>query len=263
MPETPQNLPPFKEQPWILFDVVAAKSFLIGDNTTEGRAIGSSNPAITRNGEMIFFNDRNKQSYPHYTNLDVAGQLSYGFEVWQAYVMIKFPAWTNVQSNTEAPDFSPPEIAGPTQKLAECIVYFSILDMELGQENQVQWSTHRFGAGGGISAHGGLEANTMAQNSQPQSMNVMKFPEPIMMGNTQNFGAKIRLAPETFNLIGTRAAPGVGAPLGVYSFDVAGVGEVLEEIVELENLPFAVEFGLVGKRVKLTEYGQVVGPPQR
>ena len=83
----------------------------------------------------------------------------------------------------------------------------------------------------------------------------MKLPEPIEMPRTQNLNAKIRIAPELFALIGTPAAPGVGSPLIDYVLDVVGDQD---PTVSLPNPPFAIQIGLVGRRVKDSQYGQVV-----
>jgi hypothetical protein len=92
-------------------------------------------------------------------------------------------------------------------------------------------------------------------NGIPGSMNVMKLPEPIEMPRTQNMNAKIRLANEVFPTIGTLAAPGVGSALIDYRLDVVGDQDPL---VTLPNPPYAIQVGFVGRRIKDTQYGQVV-----
>jgi hypothetical protein len=250
------DLKKFKSQPWILFDTVVASSFLIGDSSPAGLAIGSTIPAINSNGEMIFFSSsgRNTANTPWYTNLDQQSTLSFGLEVWQIYLLFAFPAVTPNQNN----GFDPTVNAGvpPTTKLIEAILNFGVVELELGQENQMRWPCTRFGAGGGLTV-----SNTAAvvenQNSLPQGANVMKLPEPIEMPRTQNINAKIRIAPEARAMIGTPAAPGVGTPLVNYSYVIA-TGET-PATVSLAQFPFAVQLGLVGRRVKDTQYGQIPG----
>lgn len=245
----------FKSQPWILFDTIVAKSFLLGDNDADGLAVGSQTPAISRQGEIVFFNGggRTQATYPWYTNLDISGQLAYGMEVWQIYLLFAFPSVTPAQNNGY--DITANPGVPPTLKLIEAILNFGVLEMELGQENQTRWPLTRFGAGGGIVA-----SNTAAvvnvQNSQQQSLNVLKLAEPIEMPRTQTFSAKIRLASEALPMIGQPApgVPGVGQVLQPYTYNTTA-----QDSVDLDQLPFSIQLGLVGRRTKKTQYGQTPG----
>jgi hypothetical protein len=241
----------FKSQPWILYDTIVSTQFLLGATVN---AIGSAGPAISSSGEMNFFNSqgRNRAVMPWYTNQDLSGQLSYGLEVWQIYLSFQFPTFTPTQN--QGYDLSDNAGVPPTVKLAEAILNFGMLEMDLGQENQLAWPLTRFGAGGGLAVNAGTVAVT-AQNSIPQNANVMKLPEPIEMPRTQNISAKIRLAPECFPLIGSPAAPGVGAALSPYQYGIL-TGET-PVVVPLAQLPFALQLGLVGRRIKKTQYGQI------
>jgi hypothetical protein len=254
MAENPQNPAAFKSQPWQLFDTIAARSFLLGDGTN-GLAIGSQVPAISANGEIIFFQSsgRTRANMPWYTNLDVAGQLAYGFQVWQIFVNIMFPLTPAGQSVD--PQSLVGGVPGPT-RLAEAILNFGVLSLNLGQEDQIEWPLSRFGAGGGLAVVAGAGGPVAATNSMPQSANVMKLPEPIEMGRTQNLSAKIKLAPEVFAIIGSVAAPGVGQPLSTYSYTT--VLDEVPTVVQRQLPPFAIQLGLVGRRVKNTQYGQLV-----
>lgn len=250
-PPSPEGVTPdYKSQPWILFDTVASADFRLGSGT----AIGSTIPAITSAGEMIFFNGpgRNNATMPWYTNLDVSGQLAYGLEVWQIYVLIAFPAMPpnqnigyDLANNAGVPG---------TVKLAEAILHYSVLDLQLGQETQTQWPLSRFGAGGGLNVGNGL-VTTIAQNGIPEGANVLKLPEPIQMPRTQNLSVKIKIATEARTIIGTAAAPGVGTPLSPYLYGTAD-GDP-PTVSSLAQPPFAVQLGLVGKRIKDTQYGQL------
>lgn len=236
----------FKSQPWILFDNVVSPTFLLGD----GVAAGSQSPAISLAGEIVFFQGggRTKAQMPWYTNLDISGQLAYGMEVWQIYLHAKFPRITPDQNNG-TPTANPG--VAPTVKLAEAILNFGVLELELGQENQMVWPCTRFGAGGGIVSQNDT-AEAGINNGIPEGANVLKLAEPIEMPRTQNMNAKIRLAPEAQTIIGTPTAPGVGNPLLAYSYAIDGVGTVTKP-----QLPFALELGFVGRRVKKTQYGQL------
>lgn len=244
----------YKSQPWVLFDTVVARSFLLGDTTAPGLAVGTTMPAISASGEMVFFNapGRNTATTPWYTNLDQQSTLSYGFEVWQIYLSFMFPAFPpnqNIGYDLDANAGVP-----GTVKLMEAILNFGVLEMELGQENQVRWPLSRFGAGGGLYVNGGL-ITTVAQNSQPQASNVLKLPEPIEMPRTQNLAVKIRIAPEAHAIIGTRAALGVGMELADYVYGVAATPTT----VSRQQPPWMVQLGLMGRRVKYTQYGQIPG----
>jgi hypothetical protein len=249
----------FKSQPWILFDTIVARSFLWGD-TVNGIAVGTNLPAISGGGEMIFFNapGRNNSTTPWYSNLDQQSTLSFGLEVWQVYLQFMFPAFTpnqNIGYDLEANAGVPGTI-----KLMEAILNFGVLEMDLGQENQMRWPLSRFGAGGGLNVNAGV-VTTVGQNGQVQTNNVLRLPEPIEMPRTQNFAAKIRLAPEVQALIGTPAAPGVGQPLSNYQYGIANPNNV-PTIASLPQEPFSVQLGLIGRRIKKTQYGQIPAPQQ-
>jgi hypothetical protein len=262
MAEPIQNPAAYKSQPWVLFDTIASRSFLLGDPA--GLAIGSQVPAINSNGEIVFFQSsgRTQANMPWFTNLDVAGQLAYGFQVWQIYLNIMFPTMANKASVFQT---SINGACGPTPttvRLAEAILNFGVLSLNLGQENQAEWPLSRFGAGGGLSLASGGSGNganigghSLASNSAPFAANVMKLPEPIEMGRTQNLSAKIKLAPEIFALIGTPAAPGAGSPLPGYGMEHDADGPAF---VTVPMQPFAIQLGFVGRRVKNTQYGQLV-----
>lgn len=244
----------FKGQPWILFDTIVSSSFLIGAATN---AVGATTPAINANGQMIFFNapGRSNSQTPWYTNLDLPGQLSYGMEVWAAYLMFAFPAMPPVQNIGY--DFeSNPGVPG-TVKLMEAILNFSVLDLNLGQENQTRFPLSRFGAGGGVFMNGGAGVTNIAQNGVPEGANVLKLAEPIEMPRTQNLDVRITIAPEARPIIGTPTAPGVGQPLSDYEYGTAG-GES-PTVVDLAQLPFSLQLGLIGRRIKFTQYGQIPG----
>lgn len=258
-PPDPQNPKAFKSQPWVLFDTIAARSFLMGDTSPDGLAIGSQVPAISASGDIVFFGGgggRTRTNMPWYTNQDLSGQMAYGLQVWQIYVSIFFPTMPIGQSND-------PQVAATGNgvnlgiRLAEAILQYGVLQLNLGQEEQIEWPLTRFGSGGGLTTT--AFAAQQVQNSQPQSMNVMKLPEPIEMIRTQNMSAKIRLAPEVFAIIGSPAAPGVGIPLMDYDL-VDNSGEA--PVTYSRRLPpYAIQLGLVGRRVKSTQYGQLVRDP--
>lgn len=129
MPPKPRNPAAFKSQPWVLYDTIVAESFLLGDSTN-GNAVGGQTPAISSSGEINFFQSagRTTATMPWYTNLDTVGQLSYGFQVWQIYVNIMFPAMPPFASiNPNAPVSPAPIAQGPgyippTVRLMECIL---------------------------------------------------------------------------------------------------------------------------------------------
>lgn len=250
--ENPNAPGAFKSQPWVLYDTLASSSFILGSATP---AIGQSGPAISSSGEMVFFQSagRTKATMPWYSNIDLPGQLSYGMEVWQIYLQFMMPILDPRQALFEEEGIPGPP---PTVKLIEAILNFGVLELNLGQENQTTWPLSRFGAGGGmmVNTAGGV---VIGQNGNPDSYNVMKLPEPIQMVRTQNLDAKIRLAPEVFNMIGTGAGAllGVGGPLGPYSL-VTTTGAEPDSVAKVEP-PYAVQLGLVGRRVKDTQYGQV------
>lgn len=251
MQATPADLKKFKSQPWILYDTVASTTFLLGATTA---AIGATTPAISANGEIAFFNapGRSRSTQPWYTNLDIPGQLAYGFEVWQVYIHIMVPTWPMLPSyDPDAPGMAPTILnVPPTTRLVEAIINFGVLSFELGQENQMEWPCSRFNAGGGLVDSGSQVSR--ANNGVPAGSNVLMLPEPIEMPRTQNLWAKIRLAAEVQALIGTPAVPGVGAPLATQAYTVAS-----GDTNELQLQPYAIQLGFVGRRIKDTQYGQV------
>lgn len=245
----------FKSQPWILFDTVAANSFLLGDTTADGQALGTASPAISSAGEIVFFNapGRSAAQTPALTNLDQASTLSYGFEVWQIYVMFGFPAMPPNQNIGY--DLTANAGVPGTVKLAEAILQYSVLELQLGQEQQAQWPLARFGAGGGMYVSGGMITNVV-QNAIPEGANVMKLPEPIEMPRTQNLFAKIRIPTFCFPIIGSYAGtPGVGTKLAPYQYGTDNTPTVRS----LAQPPYKIELGLVGRRIKNTQYGQLPG----
>jgi hypothetical protein len=253
-PSNPAQPGSYKSQPWVLFDTVAARSFLWGD-LTNGLAVGAQLPAIDATGQMIFFNapGRSSISTPVYTNLDQQSQLSYGMEVWAIYVHFMMP--TMPPNQNIGYDLAANAGVPGTVKLVEAMLNFGVLDLTLGQESQLQWPLSRFGAGGGLNVNAGT-VSTVALNGIPEGSNVMKLAEPIQMPRTQNISARIRLAPEVQAIIGTVAAPGVGQPLSPYSYGIASA----PTIVSLAQPPFAVQLGLAGRRIKDTQYGQLPAP---
>ena len=250
----PEELPEFKSQPWIVYDTIASNSFLVGENRPAFFASGTNGPAITAAGEMIFFSaGRTQPTQPWYTSTELVGQLSYGFEAWQVYVHFGFPAMPDRLSNNPYDETDPPTVMNFGTLLMQAIINFGVLQMDLGQEQQMSWPVHRFGAGGGFFQNPGFGVG-VGQNSMPDSANVLKLPEPIEIARTQNLNAKIRIAPEILAHIGSNLAPGVGDPiLAQYTYDGAK-GEAT-----LITLPYTVQVGLIGRRIKKTQYGQVPG----
>ena len=255
MPEKPNAPGAFKGQPWTLFDSVAALSFLLGDTSQAGLAIGSRIPAINRAGEMIFFSaGRTRSSVEHLTNIDQDAQMAYGIEIWQMYIVTKAPIMPTYQSDGGM-DGDPPDFYGATgamssaHKLMETIIKYGVLQLTVGQEEQIFFPLDRFGSGGGAAFIYELA------NGLPFGANVMVLPEPISIPRTQNLNAKIKLMPEVHTLIGTPAAPGVGTPLQPYQLTYWD-GEA-PAVVSLPQPPFMVQVGLQGRRVKDTQYGQI------
>jgi hypothetical protein len=148
-------------------------------------------------------------------------------------------------------------------RLAESILNYSVLQLNLGQEDQIEWPLSRFPAGGGLvvsAATGGGVADAglaATNNGMAQASNVLSLPEPIEMGRTQNLSAKIRLSPDVFAMIGSIAAPGVGAPLSPYLYSITLPGNDAIDAV-LSMIPMMVQINLKGRRVKNTQYGQLV-----
>ena len=244
-----EELGQFKSQPWVVFDTIAARSFLVGENRSDFFAFGTNGAAINQAGEMLFFAaGRTEPNAPWYTSTELVGQLSYGFEAWQVYLHIGFQLFPSaaVGQPTE-PNAGQ---LSPLVALQQAIVNFGVLQMQLGQEEQMSWPVHRFGAGGGFFQMGSQGA-VVGQNSTQQDENVLKLPEPVEVARTQNLNAKIRLAPEALPIIGNNLAPGVGTQLANMELSIGG------ETVEVPSFPFTVQLGLKGKRVKKTQYGQV------
>ena len=254
-PSNPAQPGAFKSQPWVLFDTVVARSFLWGDNSANGLAVGTQMPAVDASGQMVFFNapGRTTVTTPWYTNLDQQSQLSYGMEVWAIYLHIMVPVMTPNQNIGYDPTANA-GVAG-TVKLAEAILNFGVLELELGQENQLRWPLTRFGAGGGLNVNNSSNM-AAALNGVPEGSNVMKLAEPISMPRTQNIAAKIRLAAEVQAIMGTPAAPGVGQPLSPYVYGIASA----PTLVNLTQPPFSVQLGFSGRRIKDTQYGQLPSP---
>lgn len=243
----------FKKQPWIVFDTVVARSFLLGDTSANGLAVGSQSPAVDSSGQITFFtSNRTTAQYPWYTNLDQPGSVSYGVEVWQMYLHLMVPTMPDVQNIGY--DITGEPVGPPgTVKLAECILNFGVLDFTVGQESQVSFPTNRFGAGAGIAQTS--SQTSLPNNGIPEGASILKLPEAIKIPRTQNISARIRLAAEVLATIGTVAAPGVGQPLSPYAYGIVSTPTV----VNLNQPPFALQFGLVGARVKKTQYGQEPG----
>ncbi len=244
-----EQLGQFKSQPWIVFDTVAARSYLLGEDRPEFRAFGTPGPAITASGELLFFSaGRTQPVSPWYTSTELVGQLSYGFEAWQVYVAFNMPPYPAI--NQGAPGIGGTGFRSPVNALVQTILNFSVLQMKLGQEEQMSWPLIRFGSGGGFYMTNSAGASSV-QNGWPQEGNVIALPDAVMIARTQNVDAKILIAPEAHSIIGTNALPGVGTNLG----DIAV--ELETGVVAVPELPFTIQVGLIGKRVKKTQYGQV------
>lgn len=252
MTQAPAQAPgTFKSQPWILYDTVASFDYTLGSATN---ALGATVPAISAAGEMQWFNapGRTKGTMPWYTNMDQQGRLSYGLEVWQVYLKVMFPAMPLMPSyDADAPASAPTILnVPPTTRLAEAILNYSVLSLELGQEQQFEFPAGSFGAGGGIVDSS--SQTSMVQNMQQVAGNVLKLPEPIEMPNTQVLTARMRISTDVQGLIGRVGALGVGAPLATQSYTVANA-----TTNPLTLPPYAIQLGLVGRRVKNTQYGQL------
>jgi len=247
MPEDPKA---YKSQPWMLFDTIAAKSFLMGDGTQDGLAIGTQTPAISASGEMVFFaTGRNAANMPWYTNMQQTATLAYGFEVWAVALELLFPTVCPQQNDGYSLSLNPGVAA--VQKLAECIINFGVLELELGQENQISWPCSKFGPGGGLSMSGN-DAAVNTQSGERSLGNMLKLAEPIEMPRTQALNAKIRIAPEVHALIGNTTNIGVGKKLAEYDYTYSG-----PTTVDYDQPPYAVRLTLSGRRIKRTQYGQV------
>ena len=247
----------FKGQPWIVFDTVVSPNFLVGATVN---AIGTNQPAIGSNGQITFLNaGRTRTRLPWYTNMDLDGQLAYGMRVWGIYIHFAFPVMA-AQQDAQPLDGSDGGISYAAM-LAHCIINFGVLRIELGQEQQTDWPVANFGAGGGLV--GGGQWVSLVQNSVPQGANVQKLPEPIDVPRTQNISCKIVLAPEILPTIGTPAAPGFGTPLvpggNVYTWQIPVTSPGVSQQLDLDWPPYAIQLGLIGERIKKTQYGQEPG----
>jgi len=239
-------IPSFKGQPWVLWDTIASQDFTVG--STANNALGSSSPAIGSDGSMVFFQERTKSKWPNLTNLDNIGQLSYGFKCWAIAFEIMFPTFAPEQGLAN-------DVGGagvpPTIKLAEAILNYSVVDTNLGQENQTSWPITAFGNAGAMWVNNSIVGG--AQNGAPDIRCAMVLPEPIEMGRTQNFDIKIKVAQFLFGLIGTPAALGVGQPLLPYTLGLTG-GDTPTS-TDLVQPPYGIKCKLIGERIKLTQYG--------
>lgn len=251
------TLPEFKSQPWIVYDTVAAFSFLLGEDDSDFFAFGTPDAAISRQGEMFFFTAGRKHSKePWYTSLSLVGQLSYGFVAWQIYLYVAMPLMPASADNDPSQSGAGSFVAGPTM-LAHSIINFGVLQMKLGQEQQTSWKTHRFGTGGGFRV-GSAPGVQNPLNGRANWNNVLALPEPIEIARTQNLDAKIRLAPEVFDLIGSPGAPGVGVRLTDYLLNLVPPVPPNPPVFEaVQPLPFIVQLGFRGRRIKKTQYGQL------
>lgn len=243
------DLKEFKTQPWILFDTIVSTDFRPG---TAVDAVGSSNPAISQQNTIIFFQGagRTKASMPWYTNLDMPGQLSYGLEVWQIYFALKNPRVpaTMSQGQVAAADIGPSSV----MTFESTLLQFAELEVELGQENQMKWPLSRFGAGGGL-YNSSLISGT-GNNSRQDAVNVLELAEPIQMPRTMNFHATIRIAPEVSPVL-----QALGGPLPALKFWNESLD--IPADITVPQLPYSLELGFVGRRVKKTQYGQIARNP--
>jgi len=241
-------LPSFKGQPWVLFDTIASSDFTVGSDTP---ALGSDGPAINSDGTMLFFNGgRNKKKNPNLTNLDVNGQLSYGFNCWAIAIELIMPQYITTRALSEA--WTIATGTPPTVKLAEALLNFGIVTFDLGQEEQGFFPASAFGNGGAL--YNNMIATGAAQNGVPDIRNIMTLPEPIAMGRTQNFSVTLQVASFMFDLIGKVGALGVGQPLSEYVLQVDDA-DPTPAVESLPQPPYAIKCKLIGERVKLTQYG--------
>lgn len=246
----------YKGQPWVLYDTVAAFSFLVGDTSPEGLAIGTQLPAITSQGKMIFFSaGRTRAGNDTLTNMDIDAQLSYGMSVWQIYVRTIMPIQNiavDIQDGVDNNVF--PQIL----KLTENILNLSVLNVDLGQEEQLFLPVLSVGAGGGQVLEGNQFVGNSANGVQVRQ-NMLNLPEPIEMPRTQNMKVELILDPRVLASIGTVAAPGNGIQLPTYSYLAGPDPNNPVAIGPLLETPFSVQVGLVGRRVKKTQYGMIPG----
>jgi len=233
----------FKGQPWIIYDTVASYDFRVNAPTN---ALATNGPAINNAGEMIFLNaqGRNRANWPWLTNLDLPGQLSYGFEAWAIAFELRMPLVSAAQSL----DNTGPSGVGTALKLAECLLNYSVVELDLGQENQTAWPITSFGNGGGL-----WSFLYSVQNGMADVNCRLNLPEPIEMGRTQNFSIKVKLAPFNFATIGQGSASGVGMPLNPYIFQVTGGETPVDATVP--QTPYGLVCKLIGRRIKNTQYG--------
>lgn len=247
--ELQDELRMYKTQPWTLFDTIASTDFRPASATD---AIGSSGPAITKQGTMIYFqsSDRTRATMPWYTNLDQSGQLSYGLEVWQIYLALLMPRVPPTNS------FGQPGLAaagigvGPSSValLESTILQFAELEVQLGQENQMKFPATRFGAGGGL--YNSSVASGAGSNARQNSRNVLTLAEPIAMPRTQNFNVVLRISPDVLAQLAVAGTPLPDLTMWNQSLQVPGN-------ITIPQLPYAIQVGFTGRRVKRTQYGQV------
>lgn len=252
----------FKGQPWLLYDTIAASSYLLGGiepNIGQVFAIGTNGPAITQQGTMGFFDQGRTRSNPgvFYTNMDQQATLAYGMEVWAIYLSVMVPT-IRLWEDDGAGGFA--SVFHRVTKLAEALLHFGAMHVRLGQEfDQILAPNSKFGGAGHL-VSSDLLANPI--NGLPHRQHTMVLPEPIEMPRTQNLSVEIELAPEAQTLIGTSTAPGVG-------LSMPRIGETLVDAggnnvaIDVADLPYATQVGLIGRRIKHTQYGQTAGavPP--
>lgn len=249
----------FKSQAWMLYDTVASQSFLIGGvepNLGQVNALGTSGPAVNRQGELNYFDAGRTRNNPGvaYTNMDSNSTLAYGMEVWAIYCTVLFPSLRSLLDDGGGGLVVPFPRA---VRLAEAIINHAVIAVRLGQEfDQVLAPSHKFGSGGAFVSGSDLVANPI--NGLPGRQNVMVLPEPIEMPRTQNLSVKQTLSPEAIAFLGNAAAPGVGLSLPpVTTTFLDGGGNAVA--IDVPELPYAVQIGLIGKRIKHTQYGQTAG----
>lgn len=256
----------FKKQPWILYDTIAARSFLIGDNTAAGLAIGTQNPAINQNGEMIFFGvgGRDKANTPELTNMD-ASLLSVGLEIWKLGIEFRMPLLEGIHNTGFDPDLAL-GING-VMKLVECITNWGIFSLDAGQEEQMSWPLTAIGAAGGLWVSDNVSV-LLGQNGPPDVDRGMRLPEPIAIERTQVLKGKIKIGPECQQMIGfygpspaTRANWGVGQPLEPYLYYSTPIAPSEDPTLHtLPQNPYAITVKLWCQRVKREQYGSYEAP---
>lgn len=249
-----EDLKEFKSQPWVIFDTIASYSFLVGETDPALQAFNTGAPAISSRGEMIFFAaGRTEAQAPWYTSTELVGQLSYGFEAWQVFLYLGLPVYPSSSSNTPIASGAAGQVS-PMTILANCILNFGVLEMRLGQEEQMDFPCTRFGAGGGLRI-GSASAAQLASNGVPEGSNVLALPDAIDIARTQNLDARIRLADEVLPIIGNNTTPGVGLQQNNYLY-TAGPNPP-DDDADTPPLPMMVRLGFIGRRVKKTQYGQL------